>query len=193
MQANGATTSERAQEILPTLEHNGTKLADDVDADKLLVEIVQGLLMAHARLDQMEVTLRKAVETASLQQVTSFDQKFHDLTPRVKSMSDWQSRFSTRFDTDAKAQGENWKKLGELLQNWQSRSERFNSEVQKHVSQERTRTSGEIIDMTRLINNVQASVQEEFRRNRLRLNWVLGLMCPLIGLLGAIAYKLWIQ
>ena len=58
-----------------SMPEEGAKFSDEVDRDKLLVEVVQGLLMAHARLDQMENTLRQAVETASLQHLNSFDKR----------------------------------------------------------------------------------------------------------------------
>jgi conjugal transfer/entry exclusion protein len=316
------------------LTKEGTQLAEEVDSDKLLVEIVQGLLMAHARLDHMEAALRQAVETASLQHLTSFDQKLREIDVRfqkttddagkavtslqevrtylvqsvegasenhlnaftrqlkdvdarfqgtakevaqtvqalayirddlvrsvetaannhhqtfdgqvaalhknidhlrdegintllnhvkndrtieeyhygilvekghnlsraldaldkeIKSLKYWQSTFSTRFDTDAKAQSENWKNLDKFLKNWQSRTDIFNSEFRQHVTHEHRVRSDESAGTKRLIQDIHTEVNQEIKRNRLRLNWVLGLICPLIGLLGAIAYKLWIH
>ena len=72
------------QEDTISLNQNGTRLSDDVDPDKLLVEIVQGLLIAHARLDRMEVTLRQAVERASLEHLKSFDKNLHDIDLRFQ-------------------------------------------------------------------------------------------------------------
>lgn len=66
------------------MSQNGTRLSDDVDSDKLLVEIVQGLLMAHARLDCMEDTLRQAVEKASLEHLESFDKNLRDIDIRFQ-------------------------------------------------------------------------------------------------------------
>lgn len=72
------------QEDTISLNQNGTRLSDDVDPDKLLVEIVQGLLIAHARLDRMEVTLRQAVERVSLEHLKSFDKNLHDIDLRFQ-------------------------------------------------------------------------------------------------------------
>ncbi len=60
------------------------RLADDVDPNKLLVEIVQGLLMAHARLDHMEASLRRAVEKASEEHLNSFDRSLSTVDLRFK-------------------------------------------------------------------------------------------------------------
>ena len=60
------------------------RLADDIDPNKLLVEIVQGLLMAHARLDHMEQALCKVVENASLEHLRSFDKNLSAVDLRFK-------------------------------------------------------------------------------------------------------------
>ncbi len=60
------------------------RLADDVDPNKLLVEIVQGLLMAHARLDHMEAALRQAVEKASQEHLHSFDKNLSTVDVRFR-------------------------------------------------------------------------------------------------------------
>lgn len=60
------------------------RLADDIDPNKLLVEIVQGLLMAHARLDHMEQALCKAVESASWKHLCSFDERLSTVDLRFK-------------------------------------------------------------------------------------------------------------
>ena len=49
------------------------QLSEDVDPEKLLVEIVQGLLMAHARLDQLEASLRQAIKITSLKYSNEVD------------------------------------------------------------------------------------------------------------------------
>lgn len=58
--------------------------SDETDQKKLLVEIVQGLLMAHARLDDMENALRNAVETASLRHLDAFHRELKGVDARFQ-------------------------------------------------------------------------------------------------------------
>jgi putative FmdB family regulatory protein len=75
---------EMASDKITPLENSTGHLADNVDPNKLLVEIVQGLLMAHARLDHMEEALCQAVESASLEHLKSFDRNLNTVDLRFK-------------------------------------------------------------------------------------------------------------
>jgi hypothetical protein len=60
------------------------QLSDEIDHRQLLVEIVQGLLMAHARLDAMEDALKRSVESASSRHLEQFQQELKDVDTRFQ-------------------------------------------------------------------------------------------------------------
>ena len=329
-QINAWYRIEQEETVMP--QQNENHLADGVDADKLLVEIVQGLLMAHARLDRMEGALRQAVETASLQHLTSFDDKLgtidvrfreatadaskavvalrearndlvssvqgasgqhldafthqlHDVDGRFKETADQiagtienlgqarddlvksveranqdhsrifseevealhknvdhlrtdgvmklhkaivdssqaeqrhytellaqekrldnalvaldlrisgvfdrQSLFGNKHETYENKQAKNWKNLDLFLHDWQVCSERVQTELHQHVSHERAATTDKVAVATKLIEVLNVSVHSEVKRNRIRLNWVIALVCLSLCFLGAIAYRVW--
>lgn len=60
-------------------------LGGDAEQKKLLVEIVQGLLMAHARLDAMDEALRRTVEAASRQHLDAFHVELETVDARFEN------------------------------------------------------------------------------------------------------------
>ena len=59
-------------------------LGGDTEQKKLLVEIVQGLLMAHARLDAMDEALRRTVESASREHLKAFTEELRQVDARFQ-------------------------------------------------------------------------------------------------------------
>ena len=180
------------------------RLADDVDPNKLLVEIVQGLLIAHARLDHMETALQANIDHLRTQGVLSLaadikaerlaeQQRFDDLQSRLKHLISSEAAQKSFGQAESTKQSENWKNLLQFLQSFRTASAISAADLKKHTTDETKSLSEHLTSVVKLINMSEVKRSAEIRRVRLLLYWLVFFSVSLIGLLAADTYKLWIR
>ena len=174
------------------------QLSEDVDPEKLLVEIVQGLLMAHARLDQVEASLRQAIKSTSLEYFNEVNKRLHDVDIRLqKTTIDTGKAVTLLVDSQSKAarfahakQDENWDKLQIFLKDWQTLHDKTNKEI---VSQVKSNSSALTIKLEAAETHIEWKIIQEANANRRFLVWLIAFSAISMLLLGTVVYKLFVQ
>ncbi len=177
---------------------NAPHLLDEVDPEKLLVEIVQGLLMAHARLDHLETTLTTATDSASRKSLHAAKDHQEALMLRLGSLATGQTAQVDAARTDRAAQGENWKSLNLFLRDWQVRLSKAEAEANADAKSN-ARVLGNSISaseaaikaaVTHMLTKVAQVNYEEAQKNRVRLGWITALAVLSLLCLGGIALRM---
>ena len=174
------------------------QLSEDVDPEKLLVEIVQGLLMAHARLDQLEASLRQAIKITSLQDCDSFDKNLHDVNCRLqkttidtgKAVESLLASQSKTTRSEHAKQDENWDKLRIFLEGWPLQLIRGNKEI---VSQVTSKSSALSENLSAVQSHILGRTTQEAEANRRLLVWLMALSSISLLLLVAVFFKLFVR
>ena len=174
------------------------QLSEDVDPEKLLVEIVQGLLMAHARLDQMEASLQQAIKLTSLEHSNEVNKRLHDVEIRLqKTTIDTGKAITSLVDSQSKTarseyvkHDENWDKLQIFLKDWQTQVNKTNKEI---VSQVNSNSSALTNKLEVATTHIEGKTIQEASANRRFLVWLIVFSAISMLLLGAVVYKLFVQ
>ena len=180
------------------------RLADDIDPKKLLVEIVQGLLMAHARLDHMETALQTNINHLRTNGVPSLatdieanrlaeQRHFDDLQSRLKFLSGNDATQKTFGLAESTKQNENWNNLCQILKGLQKAWSTSTTNLKTHTTDETNFLSKQISGAVELINTSDTNHCADFRQLRIILYWLISLSASLIGLIAVTTFKLWIR
>ncbi len=170
------------------------QLSDDVDPERLLIEIVQGLLMAHARLDHVEASLRQTIESSSREHFSSLDKRLQDVDIRtqkttidsgkaVESLLASQSRMTR---SEHAKQDENWDKLRIFLEGWPLQLIRGNKEIVSQVTSKSTALSE---NLSAAQTHILGRVTQEAEANRRLLVWLIALSSLSLLLLVCVAFR----
>lgn len=169
------------------LPQESPQLAENIDADKLLAEIVQGLLMAHARLDRMENALRQELQSVSSREQLAAKEHQNYLLGRLQTLHEAQVG---EAKSESLRQSENWKNLNSFLKNWQARIDQNFAAAAKDM-QVGTAQIAEKLASTQ--SALQELTRQRTETNRRLLIWLVCFSAASLLCLGAIAYKLFIH
>ena len=174
------------------------QLSEDVDPEKLLVEIVQGLLMAHARLDQEEASLRHTIKSTSLEHFNEVNKRLHDVDIQLqKTTIDTGKAVTSLLDSQSKAtrseyakQDENWNKLQIFLKDWQTQLDKTNKQI---VSQVNSNSLALTEKLKVAETHILGRTTQEAEANRRLLVWLMALSSISLLLLVAVFFKLFVH
>jgi uncharacterized Zn finger protein len=180
------------------------RLADDIDPNKLLVEIVQGLLMAHARLDHMETALQTNINHLRIEGMPGLaaevkasrlaeQRHFDEMLGRLIHLISNDAAQKTSELAESTKQNENWKNLQQFLEGFQKASATSATSLKKHTTDETKSLSSQISAIVELINTSDANHYANFRQLRITLYWLIFFSASLIGLIAATTFKVWIR
>ena len=154
--------------------------------------------MAHARLDQLEASLRQAIKITSLQDCDSFDKNLHDVNCRLqKTTIDTGKAVTSLLDSQSKAtrseyakQDENWNKLQIFLKDWQTQLDKTNKQI---VSQVNSNSLALTEKLKAAEIHILGRTTQEAEANRRLLVWLMALSSISLLLLVAVFFKLFVH
>jgi len=175
------------------MSDNAPHLSDEVDPEKLLVEIVQGLLMAHARLDHLETTLTTATDSASRKSLHAAKDHQGALMLRLAGLATGQTAQVDAARADRAAQGEDWKSLNLFLRDWQARLSKADAEAKADAKSNARVVCNSVsaseaaikAALTRMLTEAAQVNHKEAQKNRVRLGWITAL--AVLSLLAALS------
>ncbi len=169
---------------------NAVKLTDEIDREKLLVEVVQGLLMAHARLDSLEKSLADKIFTGFSDQDRSAKIRHTGLEANLTFLGSKSTAIDTFVRAESTKQSQNWNNIQLYLKNWQDSQDKTLANVTKeiqgsasHVASKLESSKSELRDLT----------TRQVTANRRLLIWLIWLSGIAICCLGAILYTLFLH